>query len=108
MRQAAQLSMLDKELQAYEPCPFEFKMRYSDADGKREKTCADWETAAAFFNLSRTMEEAAVLDHLRKTYCEQYVRKGLVFALGNMQKRPQTWQLLGIFPVKPSAQGFLF
>lgn len=108
IHQAAQLSMLDKELQAYEPCPFEFKMRYSDSDGKREKTCADWETAAAFYNLSKSMEEAAVLQHLQKTYCEDYVKKGLVFALGNMQKRPQTWQLLGIFPVAPTQQKSLF
>lgn len=103
-QQAAQLSMLDNEISAYEPCPFKFTMHYCDGDGEHKKTCADWETAAAFFNLSKKMEEHAVLDHLRATYCEQYVHKGLVFALGNMQKRPQTWQLLGIFPVEPAAQ----
>ena len=102
--QVAQLSMLDKELEAYEPCPFEFKMHYQDGSGLHKKICGDWETAAAFYNLSKQMDEGAVLEHLRTTYCEQYVSKGLVFALGNMQKRPQTWQLLGMFPVVPSSQ----
>lgn len=106
-QQAAQLSMLDAELAAYEPCPFEFKMHYNDEAGPHKKVCGDWETAAAFYNLSMRMEEAAVLEHLRFTYCEKYVAKGLVFALGNMQKRPQTWQLLGIFPVERSNQGAL-
>ena len=107
IQQAAQLSMLDQELDAYQPCPFEFKMHYQDADGPHKKVCGDWETAAAFYNLSRQMEESDVLQHLQTTYCEQYVRKGLVFALGNMQKRPQTWQLLGVFPVEDTDQGSL-
>lgn len=105
--QAAQLSMLDKEIEAYEPCPFEFKMHYQDDSGPHKKVCADWETAATFYKMSKQMEERAVLQYLQTTYCEQYVRKGLVFALGNMQKRPQTWQLLGIFPVEPTNQGSL-
>lgn len=107
-QQAAQLSMLDKEISAYEPCPFEFKMHYNDADGPHKKTCADWETPAAFFNLSREMDEQKVLEHLRETYCEKYVKTGLVFSLGNMKKRPQTWQLLGIFPVEETTQQSLF
>lgn len=106
--QVAQLSLLDQELPAYEPCPFEFKMHYDDEDGPHKKTCADWETDATFFNLSKELEETQVLNHLRDTYCNQYVKKGLVFALGNIKKRPQTWQLLGIFPVEPSEQQSLF
>ncbi len=27
---------------------------------------------------------------------EDYPRRGMVFAIGNMTKRPQTWQLLGV------------
>lgn len=37
IQQAAQLSMLDKELEAYEPCPFEFKMHYRDGSGPHKK-----------------------------------------------------------------------
>ncbi len=105
---AAQLSLLEDEIKAYQPCPYRITMRYRDADGQHSKTCADWETDAAFFKLRQMYEETDVLKHLRKTYCEDYVAKGLVFALGNMKKRPQTWQLLGIFPVAESMQGSLF
>lgn len=106
--QAAQLSLLEEEIASYSPCPYKFTMRYRDGGGLHNKTCADWETSAAFFNLRRSMEETAVLKHLECTYCEDYVASGLVLALGNMKKRPKTWQLLGIFPVKPLAQADLF
>ncbi|MEM6758674.1 MAG: hypothetical protein AAF601_04280 [Pseudomonadota bacterium] len=107
--QARQASMFDQELDTLEPCPFEFKMRFFDGDGKkREKLCSDWETSAAFFNLRKQYEETRVLDHLFQTYCVDYVKTGLVFALGNMASRPQTWQLLGIFPVEQTPQLDLF
>jgi len=107
-KRAAQTSFLDAELAAYEPCPYKFTMSYLDADGPHNKICADWETAAAFFNLSKKFDEVTVLEHLRRTYTEDYVKTGLVFALGNMAKRPQTWQLLGIFPVQVPIQKQLF
>lgn len=107
-RQANQLSLLDDEIAAYEPCPYKFSMYYEDEGGPHTKTCADWETSAAFFNLRAKYDEQIVLQHLQNKYCEQYVKKGLVFALGNMKKRPQTWQLLGIFPVKDNKQPELF
>lgn len=105
---AKQSSFLDKELAAFEPCPFKFTMSYNDADGPHKKECGDWETSAAFYNLSKKYEEAEVLQHLERTYVETYVQKGIVFALGNMAKRPQTWQLLGIFPAEETQQGSLF
>jgi len=107
-QQAKQSSMFDKDLDIIEPCPFEFKMQFSDGDGKtRNKKCSDWETSAAYFNLSRKFDEQKALEHLQTTYCDEYVRTGLVFALGNMAKRPQTWQLLGIFPTARSGQTML-
>ena len=99
--QARQASMFDKKLDTLEPCPFKFTMHYEDDDGPHKKTCADWETSAAFFNLSKLYSESHVLDHLQTEYCEKYVKTGLVFALGNIAARPQTWQLLGIFPSSP-------
>lgn len=107
--QARQALMFDKELDAIEPCPYEFKMRFLDGDGKRrEKQCGDWETHAAFFKLRRDYGEEGTIGHLRRTYCEKYVQSGIVFALGNMASRPKTWQLLGIFPIKQSRQTSLF
>lgn len=106
--QAKQLSLLEDDLAAYEPCPYRFRLRYRDQDGWHNKTCADWETSATFFNLRNEMDEAAVLEHLRITYCEKYVEKGLVLSLGNLAKRPKTWQLLGVFPVARAEQADLF
>lgn len=101
---ARQKTMFDKELAALEPCPIRFTMHYDDADGPHNKTCADWETHATFKKFSQLYGEKQAIEHLQKTYCEDYVKAGLVFALGNIAKRPQTWQLLGIFPVEPAVQ----
>lgn len=106
--QAAQLSLLDEEIAAYEPCPYKFTMHYDDEGGPHRKSCADWETSATFFNLRQSMDEEKVLRHLQSTYCEKYVKTGLVFALGNVKKRPHTWQLLGIFPAAPAPSRDLF
>ncbi len=101
--------MFDKELDVIEPCPYEFKMSFLDGDGKRRnKLCGDWETQAAFFNLKRSYGEESAIKHLRETYCEKYVSTGIVFALGNMASRPQTWQLLGIFSLPEPPQLSLF
>ncbi|QMU57922.1 MAG: hypothetical protein GKR98_06750 [Boseongicola sp.] len=106
--QSAQLSLIEEEIAAYEPCPYEFTMHYFDEDGPHRKTCSDWETSATFFNHRRKYGEEATLRHLEKTYCHDYVESGLYFAIGNMKKRPKTWQLLGIFPVKSTKQQDLF
>ncbi len=107
--QAKQASMFDKELDIIEPCPYEFKMSFVDGDGnRRNKLCGDWETQAAFFNLKRDYGEEGAVKHLRETYCEKYVSTGIVFALGNMASRPQTWQLLGIFSLPEPPQLNLF
>lgn len=108
-RQARQASMFDKELDVIEPCPFEFKMSFLDDDGKRrKKLCGDWETHAAFFNLRNSYGEEGAITHLRETYCQKYVKTGIVFALGNMASRPQIWQLLGIFSLPEPPQLSLF
>ena len=46
------------------------------------------------FSLSAIERQA--LKWLDETFNERYPRDGMVFALGNMAKRPQTWQLLGV------------
>jgi hypothetical protein len=37
----------------------------------------------------------------------EYPRKGMVFAIGNQAKRPQTWQLLGVIRLDDASQGEL-
>ncbi len=108
-KQARQASMFDKDLDLIDPCPYDFKMSFVDGDGKRrEKTCADWETQAAFFNLRRSYGEEGALSHLSETYCTRYVETGIVLALGNIASRPHVWQLLGIFSLPEQGQLSLF
>lgn len=39
------------------------------------------------------------------TFNDVYPRKGMVFAIGNQAKRPQTWQLLGVIRLDEAKQG---
>jgi hypothetical protein len=100
---ARQTDLFDEELSEIVPCPFAFRLRFRDADGWHEHQCEDWETEAAFWNLSRRYDESQVLQHLNAEYNQRRPGKGLVLALGNMAARPQTWLLLGILAL-PEAE----
>ena len=39
---------------------------------------------------------------------DEYPKRGMVFAMGNQAKRPQTWQLLGVIRLDNPKQGELF
>jgi hypothetical protein len=45
---------------------------------------------------------------MNATFNDEYPRKGMLFCLGNMAKRPQTWQLLGVLRVDDTGQLALF
>ncbi|WP_400766767.1 hypothetical protein [Methylosinus sporium] len=93
---ARQMSLLDKELEAFEPLPYAFAFSYEDAYGKHTMQCGDWETSATFWRHRKMYGEQAALDHLSKTFNEEYPRKGMVFAMGTIRKRPSQWMLLGV------------
>jgi hypothetical protein len=106
---ARQGSFLDEQLKALEPSPFEFKFKFEDATGKHDYASGDWEAHAMFFNgRKREGSEQAALDWMSKTFNEEYPRKGMLFCVGNMAKRPQTWQLLGVLRVDDTGQAALF
>ena len=42
-----------------------------------------------------------------RKFNDEYPRKGMAFAVGNVAKRPQTWMLLGIIRLDEIAQGEL-
>jgi hypothetical protein len=98
-RAARQRDLFDTELAALEPCPFAFRLRFRDDAGWHDHQCEDWETEAAFWNISRTNGETAALAHLDKVYNQDRPANGMVLAMGNMAARPQTWLLLGILTV---------
>lgn len=102
---ASQTSLFDKELAAIEPNPYHFRFKFEDADGVHHYTNADWEAHAWFFMArSRLGSEKAALDEISTTLNDDYPRKGMMFAIGNIAKRPQTWQLLGVLRVDHVAQ----
>lgn len=103
-----QTSLFDKELAEFEPSPYEFSVSFDDAGGKHTKKCGDWEVHAMFRNFSRLYGEKEALEKMEHTFSVEYPDRGVVFALGNMQRRPQTWQLLGILRADISPQQSMF
>ena len=95
-RAASQGSFFDKELAAFTPSPFRFGFQFEDAAGKHVYQCGDWEVNAMFYNGNRRMGEHATLEWMSEVFNVTYPKLGMTFALGNLAKRPQTWQLLGV------------
>jgi hypothetical protein len=103
-RASRQESFLDKELAELEPTPYEFQFRFSDASGQHEYLNGDWEAHAMFWHECRRSSAAAALKWMDHVFNDEYPKKGMVFALGNVARRPQTWQLLGVIRLNKSHQ----
>lgn len=108
-RQAAkQGSFFDKELAELEPSPYDFRFRFDDAGGSHDYQNGDWETHVMFWKWRSLYSEAEALKKMSEVFNEDYPKKGMLFALGNQAKRPQTWQLLGVIRYDEPAQDDLF
>jgi hypothetical protein len=104
---ANQFSMFDATAKPLTPCPFAFSFAWQDSDGKRHShTSDDWETSTAFFRRRDGLGEAEGLKSLKATYEDDYVRRGIAFALGTHARRPQ-WLLVGVLRLDEPAQGEL-
>jgi hypothetical protein len=102
---ARQGSFFDEQLKALEPSPYDFRFKFEDETGMHDYANGDWEAHAMYFNgRRREGSEQATLDWLSRTFNEEYPRKGMLFCVGNIAKRPQTWQLLGVLRVDDTAQ----
>jgi hypothetical protein len=106
-RAASQTAMFDKELAELDPSPYDFRFTFEDDDGKHNSQCGDWETHAMFWQQRRRTNEAEALRWMADTFNDEYPKRGMAFALGNLAKRPQTWQLLGVLRLDPPGQGEL-
>ncbi len=107
-RAAAQTSILDKQLADLEPSPFEFRFQFEDDGGKHDYENGDWETHAMYWLWCKRYGETETLRLMNDTFNDEYPKRGMVFAIGNQAKRPQTWQLLGVIRLDESRQGDLF
>lgn len=97
---ASQGNLFDNELAALEPTPFHFRFKFEDAAGKHHYTNADWEANAWFFHARQRLgSELAALEEMDHRFNVEYPKKGMMFAIGNIAKRPKTWQLLGVLRV---------
>lgn len=102
---ASQTSLLDEELAALEPSPFEFRFKFEDGVGPHDFANGDWEAHAMFFNARRREgSDQAALDWMSSKFNDEYPVKGMLFCVGNVASRPQTWQLLGVLRVDETAQ----
>lgn len=106
-RAARQTALFDRELAELEPSPYEFRFRFEDDGGRHDYQNGDWEAHAMFWRERHRTSEAEALRWMDGTLNEEYPRKGMVFAIGNQAKRPQTWQLLGVIRLDEPAQGEL-
>lgn len=100
---ARQGSFFDKELDALEPCPYEFIYEYTDDAGRHAGTCGDWETAATYWRLSREYGENEALGYIQSEFGERYPRAGMAFVMGTHSRRPQ-WLLIGVIRLDEFSQ----
>ncbi len=104
---ARQTSLLDKELSELNPTPYQFRFKFQD-DSEHDFENGDWEAHAMFFKACiRGKSHQEALDWMDSVFNEDYPSRGMLFAVGNQLKRPQTWQLLGVIRVDESRQASL-
>jgi len=95
---ANQWSLFDQSAKPLTPCPYKFSFQWRSRLGtSHQHTCDDWETSTAFANRLRSLgSESSALTSLKTTYEEDYLSKGIAFALGTHSRWERTWLLVGI------------
>jgi hypothetical protein len=101
---ARQVSFLDEELAAYQPNPFEFRFKFSDSAGQHDYACGDWEVNTTFWKWRKLYGEHSTLQRMDQLFNQKYPSQGMVFGIGNMASRPQTWQLLAVIRLNETMQ----
>lgn len=104
---ASQTDIFDQELAALDPSPFEFRFQFEDEDGPHNYANGDWEAHAMFWRETRRTSETEALRWMQGRFNDEYPAAGMVFAIGNLAKRPHTWQLLGVLRLDEPRQGEL-
>lgn len=104
---AQQPTFFDEELAELEPSPYRFSFKFEDASGKHEYQNGDWEAHTMYWREQMRSNSSKALEWMDHTFNVEYPKRGMAFALGNMAKRPHTWQLLGVLRLDVSTQGEL-
>jgi hypothetical protein len=61
-----------------------------------------------FWRWRKLYGDDGAVERMASAFDTDYPAKGMVFALGNQAKRPQTWQLQGVIRLDELTQGDLF
>lgn len=95
---ANQWSLFDKSAKPLTPCPYKFSFHWRSQSGTTHNhTCDDWETSTAFATRLRShRDELAALTSLKATYENEYLPRGMAFALGTHSRWEKTWLLVGV------------
>lgn len=104
---ARQDSFFDEPLPTLEPSPYDFRFAFEDESGKHDYQNGDWEAHAMFWRERNHTSEEHALKWMHEKFNDEFPRRGMVFAIGNQAKRPQTWQLLGVIRLDKMRQGEL-
>ena len=99
--------MFDTELAELEPSPYDFRFKFEDTAGQHDYRNGDWEAHAMFWRECNRSGSEKALEWMDHTFNEDYPKRGMAFAIGNLAKRPQTWQLLGVIRLDELQQSIL-
>jgi hypothetical protein len=101
---ASQDGFFDQKLADLEPSPYDFRFSFEDGSGSHNYQNGDWEAHAMFFRERQRSNEKQALEWMSTVFNEEYPKRGMAFALGNMAKRKHTWQLLGVIRLDDNKQ----
>lgn len=87
-----------------EPSPFEFYYEYTDADGKHDKRCHDWETERTFLKWRDLYGEEPALREMQRVFGEEYPQRGMALAMGTHGQRNWQWMIIGVLRLDVSSQ----
>ena len=104
-----QKSLLDKDLKAIQPVPYEFRFKFYDESSRHDYKAGDWETSAMFNRaVKREGSDEMALEWMNRIFNKEYPEKGMLFCVGNIARYPKTWQLLGVLRVNDVDQDEFF
>jgi hypothetical protein len=104
----AQLDMFSAPEIEKEPPPFRFNYKFEFAGKSRNYNCIDWETEATFFKWRNHYGEADALRMMQTKFGEEWVEKGIAFAMGTHRVAMfKNWLLSGVIRVNHDSQGLL-
>lgn len=101
---ARQPDFFDHDLQALEPCPYDFRFTWESTTDSHNHSCADWEIAAMFRKFRSRYGEKAALEKMNTTFNDLYPANGMAFALGTHSRYPKSWLLVGVIRVDDNRQ----